>query len=99
MKERVAELGAERATRPEFKVAVGDPATVIQETAEGSGEPTLVAVGSRGLDAVGRFALGSVFTDTLRTAGGPVLVFPSSMSDEHSTGGEGIRETGALPND
>ncbi len=60
----MAELGAERATRPQFKVAVGDPATVIQETAEESEKPTQVAVGSRGLDAVRRFALGSVSTHT-----------------------------------
>ena len=77
MKERVAELGAESAVRPEFKVDIGDAATVIQKTAEEGGVPTLVAVGSRGLDAVRRFALGSVSTDTLRAVQGPVLVVPS----------------------
>lgn len=36
----------------------------------------LVAVGSRGLDAVKRFLLGSVSTNTLRAVGGPVLIVP-----------------------
>ena len=80
MEERVAELGAESATRPEFKVAVEDAATVIQETADASRESTLVAVGSPGLGAARRFALGGVSTDTLRAAPGPVLVVPSGDS-------------------
>ena len=41
----------------------------------------LVVVGSRGLDALRRLALGSVSTDVLRTARGPVLVFPSAARD------------------
>ncbi len=58
------------------KVVRGDAAAAIQETAEEGGEPALVAVGSRGLGAVRRFALGSVSTDVLRAVGGPILIVP-----------------------
>jgi len=70
--------------RPAIKVSAGDAATIIRETAGESGEPVLVAVGSRGLDALRRLALGSVSTDLLRTASGPVLVFPSAAKDRPS---------------
>lgn len=36
----------------------------------------LIVVGSRGLGAVGRVRLGSVSTNVLRAARGPVLVYP-----------------------
>ncbi len=51
-------------------------AAAIQEVAERDERPALVAVGSRGLGAVGRLALGSVPTGVLRGVGGPVLVSP-----------------------
>ena len=62
--------------RPEIKAATGDPAAVLQEVADESEGPALVAVGSRGLGAVRRFALGSVSTDVLRAVCGPVLIVP-----------------------
>ncbi len=78
--------------RPAIKVADADAATLIRDTAKEGGEPTLVAVGSRGLDALRRLAVGSVSTDVLRTASGPVLVFPSAARDEL------ILQEGALSN-
>lgn len=62
--------------RPEIKAAMGDPAAVLQEIADESEGTTLVAVGSRGLGAVRRFALGSVSTNVLRAVKGPVLIAP-----------------------
>jgi nucleotide-binding universal stress UspA family protein len=44
------------------------------------GESTLLTVGSRGLGALDRVLSGSVSTDVLRTAGGPVLVVPSEKA-------------------
>ena len=76
LKERAAELEGTLGTRPETRVVRGDAAAAIQETAEEGGEPTLVAVGSRGLGAVRRFALGSVSTDILRAVGEAVLIVP-----------------------
>lgn len=51
-------------------------AAAIQEVAERDERPAPVAVGSRGLGAVGRLALGSVSTGVLRGVDGPVLVSP-----------------------
>ncbi len=62
--------------RPEVSVVAGDPASVMQEAAEENGEPTLVAVGSRGYGAVKRFALGSVSTDVLRAVDRSALIVP-----------------------
>jgi len=78
LERRAAELESVLRTRPEIRVVAGDAAAVIQEVAEEGGEPTLVAVGRRGLDAVGHFALGSVSSDVLRAVSGPVLIVPSS---------------------
>jgi nucleotide-binding universal stress UspA family protein len=50
------------------------------------GESTLLAVGSRGLGTLDRVLSGSVSTDVLRTAVGPVLVVPS---DKASADGHG----------
>jgi nucleotide-binding universal stress UspA family protein len=62
--------------RPKIKAATGDPAAVLQKVADESEGTTLVAVGSRGLGAVRRFALGSVSTDVLRAVDGPILIVP-----------------------
>jgi nucleotide-binding universal stress UspA family protein len=53
-----------------------DPAVAILEVAGEEGEPTLIAVGSRGLGEVRRMMLGSVSTKVARAAAGPVLVYP-----------------------
>jgi nucleotide-binding universal stress UspA family protein len=49
---------------------------VILEAAEEGGEPTLIAVGRRGLGRINRLRLGSVSGDLLRSAAGPVLIVP-----------------------
>jgi len=73
---RATELEDFLGMRLEVKAAVADAATLIQELAEEGTEPTLVAVGSRGLDAARRFTMGSVSTDLLRAVDGSVLVCP-----------------------
>jgi nucleotide-binding universal stress UspA family protein len=73
-------LDEELGYQPQTKTVMGDPAGVIQEVAEESGEPTLVVVGHRGLDALRRTVLGSVSTDVLRAVGGPVLVTKESAA-------------------
>ena len=50
------------------------PATAIVEAAEESREPTLVLVGNRDLEQLVRIRLGSVSSDVLRAADGPVLI-------------------------
>jgi nucleotide-binding universal stress UspA family protein len=50
---------------------------VSREAGRRGGESTLLAVGSRGLGTLDRIVSGSVSTDVLRTAVGPVLVVPS----------------------
>ena len=67
--------------RPEIKAAMGDPAAVLQEIADEIKGKPLVTVGSRGLGAVRRFALGSVSTDVLRAVDGPVLIVPPPMEE------------------
>ncbi|WP_166396139.1 universal stress protein [Rubrobacter marinus] len=77
LEERAAELEGSVGVRPKVRISVGDPAGCIMEAAaEGDEGKTLVAVGSRGLDAVGRFRLGSVSTKVLHAAEGPVLIHP-----------------------
>lgn len=81
LKRRAAQLAWRRNVRreemrPGIKAATGDPAAVLQEIADESEETTLVTVGSRGLGAVRRFALGSVSTNVLRAVDGPVLIVP-----------------------
>ena len=74
---RASQLEDVSGVRPRVRVVEGHPAAAIQEVAEESGEPTLAAVGRRGLGAVARFALGSVSSDVLRSVTGPVLIVPS----------------------
>ncbi len=63
--------------RPKIRVREGEAASVILEAAEEGGEPTLIAVGRRGLGRLDRLRVGSVSTKVLRTASGPVLISPS----------------------
>ncbi len=77
LEKRAVELENILGTRPETRVVVGDAAATIRDVAEEGGEPTLVAVGRRGLGAVKRLVLGSVSTNTLRAVSGPVLITPS----------------------
>ncbi|HEX5912241.1 MAG TPA: universal stress protein, partial [Rubrobacter sp.] len=58
----------------------GDAALCLLVVAEeGNEEKTLLAVGSRGLGPIRRLRLGSVSTDVLRAASGPVLIFPHAV--------------------
>lgn len=81
---RATELEALLGSRPETVFVTGDATFALLETAAGR-PSTLVAVGSRGLGAARRIALGSVSTKLLRMASGPVLIHP----------GEDIREAGS----
>jgi nucleotide-binding universal stress UspA family protein len=49
---------------------------LLEAAEEGAPERTLVAVGSRGLGAIGRMRLGSVSTKVVHAAKGPILVHP-----------------------
>ena len=62
--------------RPTTSVVVGDAAVRLVSQARKTPVPAMLAVGSRGLGAVQRLALGSVSTKILRAAPGPVLVCP-----------------------
>jgi nucleotide-binding universal stress UspA family protein len=63
--------------RPETKLAEGEPALAMLSVARRKrSQPTLLAVGSRGLGAPKRMILGSVSTRVLREAEGPVLIAP-----------------------
>ncbi len=82
---RAAEIeGAPGTVRPRVRIATGEPATALLEAAQDTPEKTLVAVGSRGLDAAQRIRLGSVSTKVLHAAKGPVLVsqLPRAQSVE-----------------
>ena len=72
---RAAEIEEASELRPRARIAVGDPAaSLIKAAEEAAPERALIAVGSRGLDAVQRLRLGSVSTKVLRASEGPVLV-------------------------
>jgi nucleotide-binding universal stress UspA family protein len=80
MDERADRLGRLLKSNPKVKVREGDAALSLLVVAEeGSEERTLLAVGSRGLGAIRRLRLGSVSTDVLRAASGPVLIFPHAV--------------------
>lgn len=70
------EIEGELGELPDVKTVLGDPGASILDAAEGGTQSALVAVGSRGLGALGRLASGSVSTAAMRGAPGPVLVYP-----------------------
>jgi nucleotide-binding universal stress UspA family protein len=75
--ERAEELGRLVGRRPRMEIAAGDAAEALLDKArEGDETRALIAVGSRGLGLARRLRLGSVSTEVLRAAGGPVLVYP-----------------------
>jgi nucleotide-binding universal stress UspA family protein len=76
--ERAEDLGRLRTgRRPRMEIAAGDAAEALLDKArEGDETRALIAVGSRGLGLARRLRLGSVSTEVLRSAGGPVLVYP-----------------------
>ena len=56
-------------------------ASLVEAEEEEAPERTLLAVGSRGLGAIGRMRLGSVSTKVVHAAKGPVLVHPPQESE------------------
>jgi nucleotide-binding universal stress UspA family protein len=74
--ERSRELEGRLGSRPKDQLVVGEAAASLLEAAEDAPERTLLAVGSRGLGAIGRMRLGSVSTKVVHAAKGPVLVHP-----------------------
>ena len=75
--ERSRELEGRLGSRPKARLVVGEAAACLLEAAEEEApERTLLAVGSRGLGAVGRMRLGSVSTKVVHAVKGPVLVHP-----------------------
>ena len=80
---RAAEIEETSGIRPRAEIAVGDPAASLIEAAEEAApERALIAVGSRGLDAVQRLRLGSVSTKVLRASKEPVLVVSPDPRDQ-----------------
>lgn len=80
---RSRELEGRLGSRPKTRLVVGEAASCLLEAAEEeTPERTLVAVGSRGLGAMGRMRLGSVSTKVVRAARGPVLVHPPLQEGE-----------------
>jgi nucleotide-binding universal stress UspA family protein len=80
--ERSRELEGRLGSRPKTRLVVGDAAACLLEAAEEEApEGTLLAVGSRGLGAIGRMRLGSVSTKVVRAAKGPVLVHPPLLGE------------------
>lgn len=82
LEDRADRLNAILGRRPHIEIkASDDPAVAILEVAREAGEPALIAVGSRGLEAMQRVRLGSVSTKVVRAAMGPVLVCPHPQGD------------------
>jgi len=75
LEELSGELEGELGWRPQTRAVVGDAASVILEAADESREPALISVGSRDLAQFVRIRLGSVSSDVLWAANGPVLVY------------------------
>jgi nucleotide-binding universal stress UspA family protein len=81
LKDRAVKIENAVGIRPKVRIAVSDPAAALLQAAEeGVPERTLIAVGSRGLDAIQRLRLGSVSTKVLHAAKSPVLVYPPPQS-------------------
>ena len=76
LKNRADELERILGTRPEIRTPTGDALGVVRKVAEEDGETPLIAMGSRGLGATSRLAMGSVSAGVLRSVVAPVLVVP-----------------------
>jgi nucleotide-binding universal stress UspA family protein len=75
LEDRASDLEKILGSRPEIKISGGYPANVLLEASQ-EVQPSLVAVGSRGLAGLIRTRLGSVSTKVVTAARGPVLVYP-----------------------
>ena len=90
--ERGEHLAALGRSRTETRMVETKPALGVSSVAgRDAGDGTLLAVGSRGLGALGRAVSRSVSTHALRTARGPVLVVPSegARARRGRAGGDG----------
>ena len=90
--ERAEHLAALGRSRTETRMVETKPAPGVSSVAgRDAGDGTLLAVGSRGLGALGRAVSRSVSTHALRTARGPVLVVPSegARARRGRAGGDG----------
>jgi nucleotide-binding universal stress UspA family protein len=76
LEDRAGELEDILQQRPQTRIVEGDSAEVLIEGAQEGEEPTLIAVGSRGLRPVGRLRLGSVSTKVIRAGLGAILAYP-----------------------
>ncbi len=80
--ERSRELESRLGSSPKVRLVVGEAAaSLVEAEEEEAPERTLLAVGSRGLGAIGRMRLGSVSTKVVHAAKGPVLVHPPQESE------------------
>jgi nucleotide-binding universal stress UspA family protein len=76
--ERAETLGVVMGRRSGMRLVDADATLALLQVAEeGEERKSLLAVGSRGLGAVDRARLGSVSTNVLRAARGPVLIYSS----------------------
>ena len=75
LEDRAGDLEKILGTRPEIQISGGYPANVLLEASQ-EVQPSLVAVGSRGVAGLIRTRLGSVSTKVVTAARGPVLVYP-----------------------
>lgn len=78
LERRAENFGRRGGDRPEARVLDADATLALLMVAEEGGNEgrTMIAVGSRGLGAIGRVRLGSASTNVLRAATGPVLICP-----------------------
>jgi nucleotide-binding universal stress UspA family protein len=77
-------LGQDLQTR----MVAGDAADAILNSAKEGGEPSLIAVGSRGHGMLDRLALGSVSDKVMHAAAGPVLIYrqpPTGVDAQRGT--------------
>ena len=73
--DRAGELETFLGSKPEVRLSGDYPAKVLLDASQ-EAQPSLVAVGSRGLAGIARTRLGSVSTKVVTAAHGPVLVYP-----------------------
>ena len=75
------QLEAKLGYRPHFRILPGAESSAIQQAAEEAEKPILIAVGTRRLSRTRRALLGSVSSEVIRSANGPVLVIPPLCSE------------------
>ena len=97
LEKRAKGLREASGSRLQTRVTEGDAALALLTVAEETNEhKTLVAVDSRGLGALRRVRLGSVSTNVLRAAGGPVLICPPRRETAMQAGHAAARSARAV---